>query len=42
MLAAGTIAPVVDRSFPLEDAAEAFDAVREPGKFGKLLLEMPG
>ena len=42
LLAAGTIAPIVDRSFPLEDAAEAFDAVREPGKFGKLLLEMPG
>jgi len=41
-LADGTMVPLVDRTFPLDDAADALDAVREPGKLGKLLLEMPG
>jgi putative PIG3 family NAD(P)H quinone oxidoreductase len=40
-LAAGTIRPVVDRTFPLEQVGEALDAVRAPGKLGKLLLELP-
>ena len=40
-LAAGTIRPVVDRTFPLEQIGEALDAVRAPGKLGKLLLELP-
>ena len=40
-LAAGTIHPVVDRTFPLEQVGEALDAVRAPGKLGKLLLELP-
>jgi hypothetical protein len=31
---------VVDRSFPLDDAVAALDAVRQPGKLGKLLLEL--
>ena len=41
-LADGTMVPLVDRAFPLDDAADALDAVREPGKLGKLLLELPG
>jgi putative PIG3 family NAD(P)H quinone oxidoreductase len=41
LLAAGSVSPVVDRAFPLEEAAEAIDYVREPGKFGKVLLELP-
>jgi putative PIG3 family NAD(P)H quinone oxidoreductase len=39
--AAGTLRPVVDRTFPLEHVGEALDAVRAPGKLGKLLLELP-
>ncbi len=35
-------AAIVDRVFPLDDAADAFDDVREPGKLGKVLLELPG
>jgi putative PIG3 family NAD(P)H quinone oxidoreductase len=42
LLADGTLRPLVDRTFPLDDVAEALDAVRQPGKLGKLLLEMPG
>ncbi len=41
LLAAGTIAPVVDRIFPLAEAADAIDYVRRPGKFGKVLVELP-
>jgi NADPH2:quinone reductase len=41
LIASGEIAPIVDRSFPLEQAADAFDALSEPGKFGKLLLQLP-
>ena len=37
-LADGRMAPIVDRVFELDDAAEALDHVRLPGKFGKLLL----
>jgi NADPH:quinone reductase len=33
-----TIRPIVDRVFVLDDAVAALDAVRQPGKFGKLLL----
>lgn len=40
LLASGEITPIVDRSFPIEDAADAFDALAKPGKFGKLLLEV--
>jgi NADPH:quinone reductase-like Zn-dependent oxidoreductase len=36
-LAAGSIHPVIDRTFPLEQ--EALDAARS-GKLGKLLLEL--
>ncbi len=38
LLADGTLAPLVDRTFALDDAADALDAIREPGKLGKLLL----
>jgi NADPH2:quinone reductase len=41
LLASGAVTPLVDRVFPLEAAADALDHVREPGKFGKVLLEMP-
>jgi NADPH2:quinone reductase len=40
-MASGAIRPIVDRTFPLEQVGEAFDAVRAPGKLGKLLLELP-
>jgi NADPH:quinone reductase-like Zn-dependent oxidoreductase len=40
LMAAGTLVPVVDRAFPLDDAVAALDAVRQPGKLGKLLLEL--
>ena len=38
LLAAGRLAPVVDRVFPAEDAPDAFDHMAQPGKFGKVLL----
>jgi NADPH:quinone reductase-like Zn-dependent oxidoreductase len=41
LLGAGTISPVVDRVFPLDEAAAAIEYVRKPGKFGKVLLELP-
>jgi NADPH2:quinone reductase len=40
LLASGAITPIVDRTFPIEQAADAFDALAEPGKFGKLLLKV--
>jgi len=41
LLERGTVSPIVDRVFPLAEAADAIDYVREPGKFGKVLLELP-
>ena len=38
LLADGTMVPIVDRVFALDDAADALDHVRLPGKFGKILL----
>ena len=38
-LATGRIAPIVDRVFPADDAAAAFDRLQEPGKLGKVLLD---
>lgn len=38
LLESGAIVPVVDRVFPAEQAAEAFDHLQQPGKFGKVLL----
>jgi NADPH:quinone reductase-like Zn-dependent oxidoreductase len=37
-LAGGRVKPVVDRVFAAADAAEAFDYMARPGKFGKVLL----
>jgi NADPH:quinone reductase len=41
MLASGRASAVVGDVFALDDAAEALDHVRTPGKLGKVLLEMP-
>jgi len=38
LLADGRVRPFVDRVFPADQAAEAFDHLEEPGKFGKVLL----
>ena len=38
-LATGRIVPIVDRVFPAEQAAAAFDRMQEPGKLGKVLLD---
>jgi len=40
LLAEGCVKPVIDRVFPVEEAAEAFDYLAAPGKFGKVLLEL--
>ena len=39
-LAGGHLRPIVDRVFPLARAGDALDHVREPGKFGKVLLSL--
>lgn len=38
-LASGRMVPLVDRVFPAEDAAAAFDRMAGPGKLGKVLLD---
>jgi NADPH:quinone reductase-like Zn-dependent oxidoreductase len=38
---AGKATALVDRVFPLAEAADALDYVRAPGKLGKVLLELP-
>jgi putative PIG3 family NAD(P)H quinone oxidoreductase len=38
-LATGRMRAIVDRVFPAEQAADAFDYMAAPGKFGKVLLE---
>ena len=38
MLAAGSIGPVVDSVFAIDDVAAAFDRLQEPGKSGKVLV----
>jgi putative PIG3 family NAD(P)H quinone oxidoreductase len=38
-LASGRARAIVDRVFPAEEAADAFDYMQEPGKFGKVLLQ---
>jgi NADPH:quinone reductase-like Zn-dependent oxidoreductase len=35
----GAVRPLVDRVFPLDRAADAFEYMTTPGKFGKVLLE---
>lgn len=39
LLAAGRVAPAIDRVFKAADAADAFDYLAQPGKSGKILLE---
>ena len=39
-LASGRIVPLVDRVFPAADAARAFDRMQQPGKLGKVLLDV--
>jgi NADPH:quinone reductase-like Zn-dependent oxidoreductase len=39
LLAAGRALPTIDRVFPAEEAAAAFDHLAAPGKTGKILLE---
>ena len=41
LLASKSVTAPVDQVFALDEAAEALDYVRQPGKFGKVLLEMP-
>ena len=41
LLEAGAATALVDRVFPLAEAADALDYVRAPGKLGKVLLELP-
>jgi NADPH:quinone reductase len=41
LLADGTLRVPVGDVFPLERAADAYDHVRTPGRFGKTLLELP-
>jgi NADPH:quinone reductase-like Zn-dependent oxidoreductase len=38
---AGQLGPVVDRTFPLADAAAAQRRMEESGQFGKIVLEVP-
>ena len=38
LLASGAVEAVVDSVFPAEQAAEAFEHIQQPGKFGKVLL----
>jgi NADPH:quinone reductase-like Zn-dependent oxidoreductase len=38
-LASGRIVPLVDRVFPAEEVAAAFDRLASPGKLGKVLLD---
>lgn len=38
LLADGRASAIVDRVFPAEEAADAFDYMQQPGKFGKVLL----
>jgi NADPH:quinone reductase-like Zn-dependent oxidoreductase len=41
LLAAGTLSPVVDRTFPLEQAAQAQTLLEHGEHFGKLVLTIP-
>lgn len=38
---AGQLKPVIDRTYPLADAAAAQKRMEESGQFGKIVLEMP-
>ena len=38
LFAAGSIAPLVDATFPLSEAAKAHDLMEQGGHFGKIVL----
>jgi NADPH:quinone reductase-like Zn-dependent oxidoreductase len=38
---AGQLSPVVDRTFPLAEAAAAQRRMEQSGQFGKIVLEVP-
>ena len=38
---AGELTPVIDRTFPLPDAAAAQQRLEESGQFGKIVLVVP-
>ena len=40
LLADGTVQPVVARTFPLDDAAEAYDLLASDAVFGKIVLDL--
>jgi NADPH2:quinone reductase len=40
LLASGVVRPVIDRVFPMSEAAAAYDYLAAPGKFGKVLLAL--
>lgn len=40
LLADGTVVPVVARTFPLDDAAEAYDLLASDAVFGKIVLDV--
>jgi len=42
LIAAGDVTPLVDASFPLEQAAAAHTLMEKGGHFGKIVLTMPG
>jgi len=41
LLAANTLRPIVDRVFPLEQAAQAQTLMEDRGQFGKIVLSIP-
>lgn len=41
-LADGTVRPVIDRVFAVDEVAAAFDHLESPGKRGKILLAFEG
>ena len=42
LIASGAVTPLVDATFPLEDAAAAHTMMEQGGHFGKIVLTMPG
>jgi len=42
LIAAGEVMPLVDTTFPLEEAAAAHTLMEQGGHFGKIVLTMPG
>ena len=40
LISAGAFVEVIDRIYPLDDAAAAFERQLQPGKRGKILLDM--